>query len=287
MDSFDFYCITQSALTELASQHNVDNLEKYYSLTDFLAFPQLNSLSEVGQAFMQIAFHGQNATIISNIVSFERNYASIKSILCNFSPLDFSKKYSSPFREENISDLLTAFRNGGIFWNSGKSQKRPSAIMTRYASLLLDAAEYLKHFETKQAIIDDLSKHYTDGNIKELVTYFRSKVKAGFSIALTCDFLKEFSTDFCDLPKPDIHIMDTLCVLKGYAKDYYNTEARIYTCIRDMQQITAEINYKLKEHGEKTITVYQLDRMIWLLCSNKFFLDDKDSKNWYLSKLKQ
>ena len=105
-------------------------------------------------------------------------------------------------------------------------------------------------------------------------------------IALACDFLKELDTRF-DLPKPDIHIKDALCAYYGKEGNYYRTEKREYECIMEMQNLVCEINNELKKQNEKTITVYQLDRMIWLICSNKFFLDGKgkNSKEFYLSKL--
>ena len=55
---------------------------------------------------------------------------------------------------------------------------------------------------------------------------------------------------------------------KGY---YYNTESKAYECLKEFQKLVKEINQNLK--GDNKITVYQLDRMIWLICSGKFFLD--------------
>lgn len=86
---------------------------------------------------------------------------------------------------------------------------------------------------------------------------------------MTCDFLKEFDIAFSDLPKPDIHIKDTLCAFLGRDDGYYNSEKREYECIKDLQRIVAEINESLD--AKKKIAVYQLDRMIWLICSGNFF----------------
>ncbi len=289
MKAIDFFKITNETLESMAKNRCVNNLEKYYTLTDFLAFPQLKQLGEIEQTYMQIAFHGQNATLISNIVNFEKNYKLIENILCSFNPKEVLNKYFSQkcSKEDAKEKLLEAFAEQKIYSNINKSTKRPNAIMVGYVSMLLDAAVYLKDFKSKQDVIEDLKRNYNNNDVKSLITYFRSKIKSRFSIALTCDFLKEYSEEF-DLPKPDIHIKDALCALKDVDEGYYHTEKREYECIQEMQELVCEINQSLKIENKKPITVYQLDRMIWLICSNKFFLDDKtkNSKEDYLSKIK-
>ncbi len=283
MTAIEFYNITSAALSDMARMHGVADLEKYYHLTDFLAFPQINGLGEIEQTYMQIAFHGQNATMISNIVSFEKNYRLIKEVLCGFCPRDVLATYCASSREDGVKRLVAAFADKGISSNTQKSTKRPNAIMIRYANALLDAAEYLSAFETKRAVIQDLQNHYA--TTEELIGYVRSKIKNGFSVALTCDFLKEYAAEFNNLPKPDVHIMDTMRVLYDRNKNYYAYDRGAFRCIADVQMTVDEINRELAE--ESRITVYQLDRMIWLVCANKFFLDQdyKTTKTWYLSKL--
>lgn len=289
MTAIEFYEITNRTLESMAKNRRINDLEKYYVQTDFLAFPQLNKLGEIEQTYMQIAFHGQNATLISNIVDFEKNYEQIKLILCNFDPQKVLNKYWTQERSRNDAEkqMLTAFAEYGISSNTSKSSKRPNAIMAGYTSMLFDAAIYLKNFNSKHDVIEDLKANYKNNDIKSLVTYFRDKIKSRFSVALTCDFLKEYSEVF-DLPKPDIHIKDTLCVLKDLGEGYYHTEKREYECIKHMQELVNEINHSLKAQNKEAITVYQLDRMIWLICSNRFFLDDKvrNSKEDYLAKLR-
>ena len=53
-----------------------------------------------------------------------------------------------------------------------------------------------------------------------------------------------------------------------------------------MQALVDEINGTLRQKGERTITVYQLDRMIWLICSENFFLHNVESgKEVYIKKI--
>ena len=289
MTAIEFYNITKVTLENMAKYQGIKDLDKYYRLTDFLAFPQLNKMGEIEQTYMQMAFHGQNATLISNIINFEKNYACLEKILCGFNPKAVLNKYfpQGCSREEAEESLLNQFTINGITSNIGKSTKRPNAIMVGYVSMLLDSALYLSAFNSKREVVEDLKKQYKNNDVKSLITYFRSKIKSRFSIALTCDFLKEFSEEF-DLPKPDIHIKDTLCAYKKLVDGYYHTEKREYECIKHMQNLTTEINKELCSKNQKAITVYQLDRMIWLICANKFFLDGKvrNSKDSYLLKIK-
>lgn len=75
---------------------------------------------------------------------------------------------------------------------------------------------------------------------------------------------------------------------QGSEKNYYRTEKREYECIRHMQELVDEINLALAAEKGKKISVYQLDRMIRLICSDNFFLDDTttNSKENYLKKIK-
>ena len=47
-----------------------------------------------------------------------------------------------------------------------------------------------------------------------------------------------------------------------------------YECINEMINLTENINKSLKD--EEKLTVYKFDRMIYLVCSQNFFLDKKD-----------
>ena len=68
----------------------------------------------------------------------------------------------------------------------------------------------------------------------------------------------------------------------------YNTESKEYECIAQMQELTEQINISLKSVGKEEITVYQLDRMIWLVCTGYFFLDTKrSSKQRYIDQIQE
>ena len=106
----------------------------------------------------------------------------------------------------------------GLEWNSSKSTNK-DAITRRFAQSMFECAEYLQHFNSKAAVLKDLKENSLDGkgmpDSDKLIKYFRSKIKTGFSVALTCDFLKEFDKYFEFLCKPDVHIKDVFIAFKG------------------------------------------------------------------------
>lgn len=292
MDAFRFYQITLQQLSEQAQAHGVRDLSRYYELTDYHDGSFLNSLEGKAQVFAQIAFHAQNATMISNIVKFEINFAFLETALCHFDPDLFLQTFCTGSRDEAISQITEALRYNestgiGLKWNSGKSkEKNKDSIIKRYSNTLIDAAQYVSTFESREAFLEDLLQHYENANYVQVIEYFRSKITHGFSVALTCDFLKEFDPHFSDLPKPDIHIKDTLCALLDREKGYYSAEKKEFEIIKTMRSIVEEINTNLSP--DERITVYQLDRMIWLICSDNFYLDvSGNSKETYLRALRR
>jgi hypothetical protein len=81
---YNFYTLTEEKLINRCRIKGISDLNKYYTLTDFYGDSIFNSLSDKAQVFAQLAFHAQNATLISNIVSFERNFPFLKRVLCDF-----------------------------------------------------------------------------------------------------------------------------------------------------------------------------------------------------------
>lgn len=286
-----FYKLTSSMLNSIAENHNVKNIDNYYKLTDFDEKTKLGKCisdlhrDSINSVFAQMAFHAQNATLISNIVNFENNIVFLKKVLCGFDPNKFLTEY-----KENVKSVVEALRYDaannpeGLKWNDKKNKTaRKDSIITGYAQALIECAKYLSDFSDRGAVLNQLKSNYKDEtDYKNLIEAFHKQIPHRFSIALTCDFLKEFDEEFSFLCKPDVHIKDTLCVLLNKEENYYRTAKREYECIGEMQELVKFIN----EGEEKEITVYQLDRMIWLICSEKFFLDDvKPTKSEYLNEI--
>lgn len=298
--AWKFYRLTKETLESMAKSRGISNLEKYYHPTDDM-FSSLYKQDELSQAFCQLAFHAQNATMISPIVNFIDNHLFLQKVLCNFNPKDFLNQYDvQGTDDEKVRCIVDALRFNeqtgvGLRWSSEKSkEENKDRIIKSYAKALLFGARYISRFRSKSDIVRDLTnqrppkprKNTPAGQYKPIIEYFMKQIPSRFSVALTCDFLKEFDEVFSDLPKPDVHIKDTLIKLTKEDTGYYNTGSRgDYCCIEDMQRLTAAINDHLQTNGKPEITVYRLDRMIWLICSGNFYLDTEKSKTSYLKRV--
>lgn len=285
MTNYEFYIETKNTLEAMAKLKNIstNELERYYAHTDKYCY-FYKDLEGINRVFAQMLFHAQNATMISNIVKFEKNYAFLKKITCGFNPESFLNKYNESDAIEKIVEDLRAKNGEGLIWNSDKSTKHKDGIIKRYAKSMIECANYLKGFATDAAVLIDLKSHNKD--FRSIVSYFRSKIKNGFCVALTCDFLKEYNSAF-DLSKPDVHIKDIMAAKKFRHPNYYNNEKRELELVEEMIAITEDINNELESRGEKSITVYQLDRMLWLVCTENFFLhNETNNKRSFLQRVK-
>lgn len=199
MNAIEFYNVTKEKLDSLASEKGVKHLERYYKLTDYTEAPFLKDFSERAQVVAQMAFHAQNATMLSNIVKFKQNINFLKQVFFNFEPDDILKEYPVDQREDSVRKLVDALRfteekGNGLKWNSNKSSPaKKDFLITRYANSVLDCASFVGRFKGRQEFINDLLVNYPNKESKVLIQYFRNQVSHGFSIALTCDFLKELS----------------------------------------------------------------------------------------------
>lgn len=271
MSPLEFYKITEEKLQQLADVYEIENLEEYYELTDYNKKMPTSNYKDLSQVFAQLAFHGQNGAKIGNTVNFNANIVTLDNELCKFNPGEFLQKYklteinkdnkNSEYNKKRIEDASETLskRLCEVLHREDKNQ-----LLPRYAKTLLYSAIYVNSFKNKQDIIDDLKENYKDA--KKLIDYFRKQIPVGFRAALACDFLKEFDKSF-DLPKPDTHLINTLNAFGINCEE-------VYEYINEMKNLTENINKSLKD--EEKLTVYKFDRMIYLVCSQNFFLDKKD-----------
>ena len=288
MDAVEFKQYIEKSIERLAELYGMSkpDLEKYYTLTDY-QFESIRGLSGINLVFAQYAFHAQNSQRIDKIVKFMDNFDFIKEKTKNFNPSSFLEEYhfkTENDRNETVENIIKAFKydedtGKGLKWSEEKSEKRPGAMIKRYANALIDGAVYFKDFETKEDVIDDFEKHYQNEDFKELISYANGLFKHGFSVALCCDFLKELDPRF-KLGKPDIHLKEVLAKYKGLHIGFYKKNGIKYDfkCLSDFLELVKEI-----QKTYPNITAYMLDRQIWLCCTGNFFLDDiEDIKQLFM-----
>lgn len=287
MSPLEFYKITEEKLQQLAVIYEIENLKEYYELTDYNEKMPTSNYKDLSQVFAQLAFHGQNGAKIGNTVNFNANIVALDNELCKFNPGKFLEKYNlTEINKDNKKDNKKRIEDASETLSKrlceALHRKAKNQLLPRYAKTLLYSAIYVHSFKNKKEIIEDLKKNYLKENYKDakkLIDYFRKQIPAGFRVPLACDFLKEFDKSF-DLPKPDTHLINTLNAIGINCK-------KEYEYINEMKNLTENINQSLKD--EEKLTVYKFDRMIYLVCSQNFFLDKKDKnsiKKIYWEKIK-
>ncbi|MBE6133939.1 MAG: hypothetical protein E7178_04665 [Erysipelotrichaceae bacterium] len=301
MEPINFYTKTKRFLEEQAFKRGVRDLSEYYELTDFksnwfqtILSMQFEGDSEMNLVFAQLLFHSQNTSRKEKIIKFEEKLGFLRLMFYEFSIEQFIEHYcSNGDEEEQILNLVEALRydedrnSEGLIWDSTKSkEENKDQIVRGFARTAIRGAKYLSRFKTKNEFVCDLLNNYKGDN-KRLINYFINQIGkgSGFSVALTCDFLKELDCSFDFLAKPDIHIKDVMARVLCKPDDYYYDKD--FECLNEFQDLVKHINESLSETNSNPITVYQLDRMVWLICSGNFFLEEynKYDKTKYLSYL--
>ena len=84
---------------------------------------------------------------------------------------------------------------------------------------------------------------------------------------LVCNALKELG--YSEYPKPDVHLIDVISAA-GFC------EPDEFAVFETIVNISNEVQHK----GDKTATPYKVDKIIWLICSGNFNLDNVNGISW-------
>lgn len=265
----------ENLLWQKANAAHIEDLQKYY-------IPE--SQYKKQSFYFRLASSLQNGTSsgMDKSIRFNgENRDTICDVLCDCNYNEVLKKYKS---EEALYEAFTErIRDRGAESRQKRASKdtlspeEKDAIQKRktnwekYARGLYQGAQFLHDDETKGILNQLLSYNHRDEldmkNIKSLL----GKIKiTGLGTPLCCDWLKECGCHW--LVKPDIHIK----LVYEAMKEKETGEA--LSKINDYDVIAYYFDWvKLLNQNGKDVTVYQLDKMIWLICTGEFYLD-KDER---------
>lgn len=249
----ELYKALYQNLVSLASVAGVDEagLQKYF-------VPEGDTSSQ------SILFHFcsslQNSGMMRNSIKFNDsktpyNRAVIDKILFGFDAKTAYAKYPE------WRDIYNALLNEGIVDNGIGEKKETN--WEKYCKGLHDGLHYLTA-ENGETEIRQLSAvtQLTDKEISKINVI--SKKIHGLGFALTCDWLKECGCAW--LGKPDVHI-------NGVLKHLKSTDT-----IKDADVLKELFTWaeSVKSSGvDHDATAYKIDKIIWLLCTGEFYLDEK------------
>lgn len=239
-------------LVSYASVAGVDEsaLQKYF-------IPEGNTGSE--SILFRLCSSLQNSGMMRNSIKFndkDTTYRdTVKKVLFDFD----AKKSAATYSDwESIYNAMLA---GGITDNGIKDKKESN--WEKYCRGLYDGLCFLTAGNGEKIIKDLVAVlELTYKELKEL--YAISNQIHGLGLPLTCDWLKECGCTW--LAKPDVHI-------NGVVKHLQNNEKFKDEDVLKLMFSWAET---VKSSGEdKDATAYKIDKIVWLLCTGEFYLDDR------------
>lgn len=142
-----------------------------------------------------------------------------------------------------------------------------NTLWVRYCKTILSSANFLSQFSDHNQFYEFVDQYYNDERIRPFLPMLLSYEVDGIGFALSCDFLKELG--YVQYGKPDTHIKDIfieLGLLKGASKQSSKAD---YLSLRIIDEI-ADIN---------GVTSYAVDKILWLVCSGNYYLDDIEIGN--------
>lgn len=265
---------------EIAENYEEEKMadQKYYVASDekFLKDADEN-LDEISFIFKELAFHAQNGSN-NSLINFELDSKFIYEFTMHYNPKAFLNKIGNNITEANVSEFIAGLSNG----DPNKSSK----FVLNYLKCLKYCAEYLVTKNNKAEVVADLKAN----SYKEAFNKFTNRIKKGYGLALTLDFLKEFDSKVFNYPKPDLHLRRFILLnLNDYDMSQYATKTNLtklnlnsindFVAVDSYLTLMDKANEEVKKYSNNiSFPNYILDKIIYILGSGKFYLANPQKK---------
>ena len=216
-------------------------LEKYY-LGDQRDYQTLDDI------FVQFIHSAQNYQRMPNVIAFDKRKEEIGEILCGFNHKEVS--------EMNPDNLYRIFRENFKITSADSKQNS----WYKWSNAVVDSAKFLRDFNDPEDFERFVGLFGYNVHTSMALPLLISHKISGIGFALACDLLKELG--FTRYPKPDVHLIDVFHNLGLSDKDQIST----------FEAIVRMANY-CQEDGDDTATPYKVDKIFWLICSVRFYLE--------------
>jgi len=225
----------------LPNQLDSDDLHKYF-------IGDRRDFSSLADVFEQLIQSAQNYQRMPNVIKFTERKEKIKTILCEY---DFTE-----IATYNIEDLYRIFRKE--FNVTSEDSNRNSWY--KWSKSIIDAAKFMCDFENVDDFKTFVNQFDYNLHTRMALPLLISTKISGIGFSLACDCLKELG--YVNYPKPDVHLID---VFSGLGLSERNPIS-VFEAIVRMSDDCKEI--------DESITPYKIDKIIWLICSGRFYQDD-------------
>ena len=213
-----------------------EDLDRYFESEH----TDINSLNEVYEQFL---FSAQNYQSMPNVIKFTQRKEEIKSMLFNY---DFKQ-----ISELNPKDLYQQFRSA---FNVNSADNNFNSWL-KFSKSAITSAKFMSEFKNVEDFKTFVQQFDYNVHTRMALPLLIAHKIHGFQFALSCDCLKELGfTNYC---KPDVHIIDVLEQTGISTKDPINVFESITKMAKDCNT-----------------TPYKIDKIMWLICSGNFYLND-------------
>ena len=257
-DAKGLYSVVDTLLIKMAEKANVMDLDKYFSVEAKLDLCN-NKATNLEDVFHRLIGSLQNRNMMPSVIQYwnEKRNIIINSLLAEhvYPHLDKSLQ-QCPDSANNLYSLIRK----ELKEKAGESalDEKPSKLWQIWCKGILSAARFLGQFKDIEELHNCFARLYNDTRTRSVLPAMLAMEIDGMQFTLACDFLKECGYDY---PKPDVHITDVFEEICG---------------TRDTYQIYKKVIEYAKALG---ITAFQLDKMIWLICSGSFYQEGQKLDN--------
>lgn len=244
---------TQQLLSELQKGTGLVDLTKYYKVESKLDLANLSKEVTMSAIFGRLIGSIQNRSMMPNVIKYWDYQTTV---------------FDAVLKRHQPSEVLITYNNADELYHAILERwmdKKPlnencQGLWRQWCEGVLSAASFLTRFNNVKDLHDSFKLLYDNPWTKPALPSLLAMEISGIQFALACDFLKECGYDY---PKPDSHLADVLEQIIGTKQTYLVFKAVI--------QYAEALN----------MSAYKFDKMLWLVCSGNFYLDNvkvKDKK---------
>jgi len=258
MDIGQFYTTLTKMLLSMAASLELSesDLQKYFHAEDRFNIHavdvQMSSINE------RLVYSIQNRNMMPSVINYAGRRDAMAQAWFAFSPYEIANHFNDE------KQLYAELRK-----HCSDLKDTPSRLWDVFCKGVLSAARLFAQFEDINQLRSVFDMFQQNSWTKVALPAMLAKEVSGIQFALSCDFLKEIGYDY---PKPDVHIMEVV-------KEYEGAELDELTVMQKVMSYAEQLK----------ITTYKLDKMMWLVCSGNFYLDEKSvtgKKDQFLKEIK-
>ncbi len=216
------------------------DLAKYYKGDSIGA----KNLRDVFIVFVQSAQQYQR---MPKVIQFVERRSEIERILQGFDYKAVSKM--------DEMELYNRFRDR--FKITSKDSKMNSWY--KWSCAVIDSAKFVNGFKDLAGFNAFVKRFDYNSDTRMALPLLISTKIRGVGFALACNALKELG--YLEYPKPDVHMMD-ICEELGLSS-------------RSPYEVFEAI---VKMAADNDVTPYEVDKVLWLICSGRYYKDDTTDK---------